>query len=163
MAQNAVRLHYGLPVLVKLLHPPSRWPLTKAVVGEYSAQDFTCCSAVASGDNCESELALSLLDFTALRLVAPARFSNVSFGPILQCFFRPSQLLVGKNCDSKRADTNSVWLLCRPDQELGPVSGEPRSSEGTRRYPTYRATAHPCPSGHAEGTLPFQLFRKTPK
>ena len=34
MAQNAVRLHYGLPVLVKLLHPPSRWPLIKAVVGE---------------------------------------------------------------------------------------------------------------------------------
>uniref|UniRef100_F7AEC5 Beta-catenin n=1 Tax=Ciona intestinalis TaxID=7719 RepID=F7AEC5_CIOIN len=29
MAQNAVRLHYGLPVLVKLLHPPSRWPLIK--------------------------------------------------------------------------------------------------------------------------------------
>ncbi|XP_013379954.1 catenin beta isoform X2 [Lingula anatina] len=33
MAQNAVRLHYGLPILVKLLHPPSRWPLIKAVVG----------------------------------------------------------------------------------------------------------------------------------
>jgi catenin beta 1 len=33
MAQNAVRLHYGLPVLVKLMHPPSRWPLIKAVVG----------------------------------------------------------------------------------------------------------------------------------
>ena len=33
MAQNAVRLHYGLPVLVKLLHPPSQWPLIKAVVG----------------------------------------------------------------------------------------------------------------------------------
>lgn len=33
MAQNAVRLHYGLPVLVKLLHPPSRWPLIKATVG----------------------------------------------------------------------------------------------------------------------------------
>nr|AAL49497.1 beta-catenin [Chaetopterus variopedatus] len=33
MAQNAVRLHYGLPVLVKLLHPPSRWPLIKAVIG----------------------------------------------------------------------------------------------------------------------------------
>lgn len=32
-AQNAVRLHYGLPVLVKLLHPPSRWPLIKAVIG----------------------------------------------------------------------------------------------------------------------------------
>nr|CAB3234358.1 beta-catenin [Phallusia mammillata] len=33
MAQNSVRLHYGLPILVKLLHPPSRWPLIKAVVG----------------------------------------------------------------------------------------------------------------------------------
>lgn len=33
MAQNAVRLHYGLPVVVKLLNPPSRWPLIKAVVG----------------------------------------------------------------------------------------------------------------------------------
>lgn len=33
MAQNAVRLHYGLPVIVKLLNPPSRWPLIKAVVG----------------------------------------------------------------------------------------------------------------------------------
>ena len=28
-AQNAIRLHYGLPILVKLLHPPSRWPLIK--------------------------------------------------------------------------------------------------------------------------------------
>jgi len=33
MAQNNVRLHYGLPVIVKLLHPPSRWPLIKAVIG----------------------------------------------------------------------------------------------------------------------------------
>nr|XP_013190062.1 unnamed protein product [Amyelois transitella] len=33
VAQNAVRLHYGLPVIVKLLQPPSRWPLVKAVVG----------------------------------------------------------------------------------------------------------------------------------
>uniref|UniRef100_T1INN4 Armadillo segment polarity protein n=1 Tax=Strigamia maritima TaxID=126957 RepID=T1INN4_STRMM len=33
MAQNAVRLNYGLPVIVKLLHPPSRWPLIKAVIG----------------------------------------------------------------------------------------------------------------------------------
>ena len=32
-AQNAVRVHFGLPVLVKLLYPPSRWPLIKAVVG----------------------------------------------------------------------------------------------------------------------------------
>ncbi|XP_037078008.1 armadillo segment polarity protein-like isoform X2 [Pollicipes pollicipes] len=33
MAQNAVRLNNGLPVICKLLHPPSRWPLIKAVVG----------------------------------------------------------------------------------------------------------------------------------
>merc|ERR1719187_1754365 len=33
MAQNSVRLNYGLPVIVKLLHPPSRWPLIKAVIG----------------------------------------------------------------------------------------------------------------------------------
>lgn len=33
VAQNAVRLHFGLPVLIKLLNPPSRWPLIKAVVG----------------------------------------------------------------------------------------------------------------------------------
>lgn len=33
LAQNNVRLHYGLPVIVKLLHPPSRWPLIKAVIG----------------------------------------------------------------------------------------------------------------------------------
>uniref|UniRef100_A0AAR2LF83 Catenin beta 1 n=1 Tax=Pygocentrus nattereri TaxID=42514 RepID=A0AAR2LF83_PYGNA len=32
MAQNAVRLHYGLPVVVKLLHPPSHWPLIKVQV-----------------------------------------------------------------------------------------------------------------------------------
>lgn len=32
MAQNAVRLHYGLPVVVKLLHPPSHWPLIKVSV-----------------------------------------------------------------------------------------------------------------------------------
>jgi catenin beta 1 len=32
-AQDAVRMHYGIPVLVKLLHPPSRWPLIKAVIG----------------------------------------------------------------------------------------------------------------------------------
>ena len=29
MAQNSVRLHYGIPITVKLLHPPSRWPLIK--------------------------------------------------------------------------------------------------------------------------------------
>jgi catenin beta 1 len=33
MAQNSVRLNYGLPVIVKLLNPPSRWPLIKAVIG----------------------------------------------------------------------------------------------------------------------------------
>ncbi|XP_071447482.1 armadillo segment polarity protein isoform X2 [Hetaerina americana] len=33
MAQNAVRLNYGLQSIVKLLHPPSRWPLVKAVIG----------------------------------------------------------------------------------------------------------------------------------
>lgn len=33
MAQNAVRAHGGLPVLIKLLQPPSRWPLIKAVMG----------------------------------------------------------------------------------------------------------------------------------
>lgn len=34
IAQNAVRLmNYGLPVIVKLLNPPSRWPLIKAVIG----------------------------------------------------------------------------------------------------------------------------------
>lgn len=34
MAQNAVRLHYGLPVVVKLLHPPSHWPLIKVSCGD---------------------------------------------------------------------------------------------------------------------------------
>merc|ERR1711976_185228 len=33
MAQNAVRLQGGLPTIVRLMHPPSRWPLIKAVVG----------------------------------------------------------------------------------------------------------------------------------
>lgn len=33
MAQNSVRHNCGLPVIVKLLHPPSRWPLNKAVIG----------------------------------------------------------------------------------------------------------------------------------
>lgn len=28
-----MRVHYGLPALVKLLNPPSRWPLVKAVIG----------------------------------------------------------------------------------------------------------------------------------
>ncbi|XP_050512043.1 armadillo segment polarity protein isoform X2 [Diabrotica virgifera virgifera] len=33
MAQNAVRLNYGMQIIVKLLNPPSRWPLVKAVIG----------------------------------------------------------------------------------------------------------------------------------
>lgn len=33
LAQNTVRLHYGIPVIVGLLSPPSRWPLIKAVIG----------------------------------------------------------------------------------------------------------------------------------
>lgn len=32
-AENGVRLHYGIPMLIKLLNPPSRWPLIKAVIG----------------------------------------------------------------------------------------------------------------------------------
>lgn len=32
-AQNAVCATNGIQVIVKLLHPPSRWPLIKAVVG----------------------------------------------------------------------------------------------------------------------------------
>jgi len=33
VGQNAVRLHGGIPTIVRLLHPPSRWPLVKAVIG----------------------------------------------------------------------------------------------------------------------------------
>lgn len=33
IAQNAVRLNFGLPVIVNLLNHPSRWPLIKAVIG----------------------------------------------------------------------------------------------------------------------------------
>jgi len=33
MAQNNVRLNYGVQVIVQLLQPPSRWPLIKAVIG----------------------------------------------------------------------------------------------------------------------------------
>merc|ERR1719251_54391 len=33
LAQNAVRLNDGLPTIVRLMHPPSRWPLVKAVIG----------------------------------------------------------------------------------------------------------------------------------
>ncbi|XP_010887501.1 junction plakoglobin a isoform X2 [Esox lucius] len=33
MAQNAVRMHYGIPAIVKLLNKPFYWPVIKAVVG----------------------------------------------------------------------------------------------------------------------------------
>ena len=33
VAQNTIRMHYGIPGLIRLLHPPSRWPLIKAVIG----------------------------------------------------------------------------------------------------------------------------------
>merc|ERR1719411_508435 len=33
LSQNAVRLQGGLPTIVRLIHPPSRWPLVKAVIG----------------------------------------------------------------------------------------------------------------------------------
>ena len=33
VAQNAVRLQGGLSTIVRLMHPPSRWPLVKAVIG----------------------------------------------------------------------------------------------------------------------------------
>jgi len=33
VSQNAVRLQSGLPTIVRLMHPPSRWPLVKAVIG----------------------------------------------------------------------------------------------------------------------------------
>lgn len=51
MAQNAVRLHYGLPVVVKLLHPPSHWPLIKVPHSSHSHHSATfinlllCCHA----------------------------------------------------------------------------------------------------------------------
>lgn len=32
-AQNSVRLHYGIPPIVKLLDPPHQWPVIKATVG----------------------------------------------------------------------------------------------------------------------------------
>lgn len=35
MAQNAVRLSGGLPVIVRLLQPPSRWPLIKGMFTNY--------------------------------------------------------------------------------------------------------------------------------
>ena len=33
MAQNTIRLQYGIPIIVKILDPPSKWPLLKAVIG----------------------------------------------------------------------------------------------------------------------------------
>ncbi|XP_023349288.1 armadillo segment polarity protein isoform X2 [Eurytemora carolleeae] len=33
VSQNTVRLQGGLPTIVRLMHPPSRWPLVKAVIG----------------------------------------------------------------------------------------------------------------------------------
>ncbi|XP_059617155.1 armadillo segment polarity protein isoform X2 [Phlebotomus argentipes] len=42
-AQNAVRINHGLPIIVKLLHPPSRWPLIKAVIG--LIRNLALCSA----------------------------------------------------------------------------------------------------------------------
>ncbi|XP_021931264.1 armadillo segment polarity protein-like isoform X2 [Zootermopsis nevadensis] len=33
MAQNSIRLNYGMPMIIKLLQAPSRWPLVKAVIG----------------------------------------------------------------------------------------------------------------------------------
>jgi len=32
-AQNAVRVNFGIETIVKLMSPPSRWPLVKAVIG----------------------------------------------------------------------------------------------------------------------------------
>ncbi|XP_074103226.1 armadillo isoform X2 [Cotesia typhae] len=43
MAQNSVRVNYGIQVIVKLLHPPSRWPLVKAVIG--LIRNLTLCQA----------------------------------------------------------------------------------------------------------------------
>ncbi|XP_067118253.1 armadillo segment polarity protein-like [Centruroides vittatus] len=43
VAQNAVRLHYGLQAIVKLLQPPSRLPLIKAVIG--LIRNLALCSA----------------------------------------------------------------------------------------------------------------------
>ncbi|XP_071493354.1 catenin beta [Diadema antillarum] len=43
LCQNAVRLHFGIPAVVKLLHPPSKWPLIKATVG--LVRNLALCSA----------------------------------------------------------------------------------------------------------------------
>ena len=43
VAQNAVRLREGIPAVSQLLHPPSRWPLVKAVIG--LIRNLALCSA----------------------------------------------------------------------------------------------------------------------
>merc|ERR1711935_957950 len=43
VAQNAVRLREGIPAVAQLLHPPSRWPLVKAVIG--LIRNLALCSA----------------------------------------------------------------------------------------------------------------------
>lgn len=43
VAQNAVRLRDGISVVSQLLHPPSRWPLVKAVIG--LIRNLALCSA----------------------------------------------------------------------------------------------------------------------
>lgn len=60
MAQNAVRLHYGLPVVVKLLHPPSHWPLIKV--------RSTMFAQTKTRNKPDTKL---------------PRYRNVTFGPVL--------------------------------------------------------------------------------
>ncbi len=43
VAQNAVRLQNGIVAVAQLLHPPSRWPLVKAVIG--LIRNLAMCSA----------------------------------------------------------------------------------------------------------------------
>ncbi|KAL7636200.1 UNVERIFIED_CONTAM: hypothetical protein RMT77_012957 [Armadillidium vulgare] len=43
VAQNTVRLKNGIQIIVNLLHPPSRWPLVKAVIG--LIRNLALCSA----------------------------------------------------------------------------------------------------------------------
>merc|ERR1719216_163152 len=43
VAQNAVLLREGIPAVAQLLHPPSRWPLVKAVIG--LIRNLALCSA----------------------------------------------------------------------------------------------------------------------
>ena len=38
-----MRLQGGLPTIVRLMHPPSRWPLVKAVIG--LIRNLALCSA----------------------------------------------------------------------------------------------------------------------